>query len=111
LIATTEGVSREVFVSIDGIYSAAGECADRRLSRQTRLLFNGDVISELDGAQSLDNPQFSRITINGEQVPTYFSKWKFVRDTCAITSLIAERIRHRHDRDTRRQVFLRHVPN
>ena len=39
--------------------------------------FNGDVIIELKGAQSLDNPLFSRITINGEQVPTDFLKWKY----------------------------------
>ena len=39
--------------------------------------FNGDVIMVLNGAQPLDNPQFSRITINGEQVPSDFLKWKY----------------------------------
>ena len=39
--------------------------------------FNGDVTIELNGAQSLDNPHFSRITINGEQVPTDFLNWKY----------------------------------
>ncbi len=39
--------------------------------------FNGDVIIELNGAQSLGNPRFSRITINGEQVPTDFLNWKY----------------------------------
>ena len=31
----------------------------------------------LNGAQPLDNPQFSRITINGEQVPSDFLNWKY----------------------------------
>ena len=39
--------------------------------------FNGDVIIELEGAQSLDGPRFSRITINGEKVPTDFLGWKY----------------------------------
>jgi hypothetical protein len=39
--------------------------------------FNGDVTIELNGVQSLDNPQFSRITINGGQVPTDFLNWKY----------------------------------
>ena len=39
--------------------------------------FNGDVTIELNGVQSLDSPQFSRITINGEQVPTDFLNWKY----------------------------------
>jgi hypothetical protein len=39
--------------------------------------FNGDVVIELKGAQSLDNPQFSRITINGDEVPTDFLDWKY----------------------------------
>ena len=39
--------------------------------------FNGDVAIELNGTQPLDNPQFSRITINGEKVPTDFLNWKY----------------------------------
>ena len=78
LIATTEGVRRKVFVSIEG----------DQLHLQTSLpiggflgrpgyYFNGDVMVELRGAQSLDIPQFSRITVNGEQVPTDFLNWKY----------------------------------
>jgi hypothetical protein len=78
LIATTEGVRGKVFVSIDG--------AQLRLQASLPIggvlgrpgyYFNGDVIIELNGAQSLDSPQFSRITINGEQVPTDFLNWKY----------------------------------
>ena len=38
---------------------------------------NGDVIVEATGEQSLDDPHFGRITINGEQVPTDFLNWKY----------------------------------
>jgi|SRR5215831_7008058 len=78
LIATSTDVRGKVFVSLDG--------------NQLRLLtsvpiggflgrpgyyFNGDVIVELNGVQPVDNPQFSRISINGEQVPTDFLNWKY----------------------------------
>ena len=78
LIATTENVRGKVFASIDG----------SQLRLQVSLSIggflgrpgyyaNGDVIIELKGAQLLDNPQFSGITINGEQVPTDFLRWKY----------------------------------
>jgi hypothetical protein len=78
LIATTEGLRGKVFASIDG----------DQLRLQTSLpigeflgrpgyYFNGDVVIELKGTQSLDGPQFNRVTINGEQVPTDFLNWKY----------------------------------
>ncbi len=78
LIATTENVRGKVFASIDG----------SQLRLQVSLSIggflgrpgyyaNGDVIIELKGAQLLDNPQFSSITINGEEVPTDFLRWKY----------------------------------
>jgi hypothetical protein len=78
LVATTEDVRGKLFASIDG----------NQLHLQTSLpiggflgrpgyYFNGDVIIELNGAQSLDSPEFSRITINGQQVPTDFLTWKY----------------------------------
>ena len=39
--------------------------------------FNGDVIIEPEGAQSLDGPRVGRIAINGEPVPTDFLNWKY----------------------------------
>src|SRR5712672_1115033 len=73
LIATSEDARGKVFVSIE----------DNRLRLQASLpiggilgrpgyYFNGDVIIEVKGAQSLESPRFSRITINSEQVPTDF---------------------------------------
>jgi len=78
LIATSKDVRRKVFASIDG----------NQLRLQVSLpiggvlgrpgyYFNGDVVIELKGAESLDSPQFSRITINGEQAPTDFLNWKY----------------------------------
>jgi hypothetical protein len=78
LIATSEDARGKVFVSIDG----------NQLRLQTSVpigaflgragyYFNGDVIIEPGGVQSLDGPRFGRITINGEQVPTDFLKWKY----------------------------------
>jgi len=78
LIAINGDTRSKVFASIEG----------NRLRLQASLpiggvlgrpgyYFNGDVIIELKGVQSRDSPQFSRITINGEQVPTDFLKWKY----------------------------------
>jgi hypothetical protein len=78
LIATSEDVRGKVFTSIDG----------NQLRLQTSLpiggflgrpghYFNGEVIIELDGAQSPDSPRFSRLTVNGEQMPTDFLDWKY----------------------------------
>jgi hypothetical protein len=78
LIATTDHLRGKVFASIE----------DNRLRLQASLpiggvlgrpgyYFNGDVIIEVKGAQSLESPRFSRITINGEQVPTDFLDWKY----------------------------------
>jgi hypothetical protein len=78
LIATIEGFRGRVFASIEGnqlrlqVSVPIGELLGR-----PGYYFNGDVVIEPKGEQSLDNPQFSRITINGEQVPTDFSNWKY----------------------------------
>jgi hypothetical protein len=78
LIATNDDVRGKVFASVEG----------DQLRLQTSVPiggflgrpgyhFNGDVVIKLDGPQSLDNPQFSRITVNGEQLPTDFLNWKY----------------------------------
>ena len=78
LIATTEDVRGKVFASIDGdqLRLQASVPIGGILGRPG-YYFNGDVIMELKGAQELDNPRFSRLTINGEQVPTDFLDWKY----------------------------------
>ena len=78
LISTSEGVRRKVFVSIDGdlprlqVSVPIGEFFGK-----PGYYFNGDVIIGVNGTQSSDNPQFNRLTINGEQAPVDFLKWKY----------------------------------
>jgi hypothetical protein len=78
LIATSEDVHGKVFVSIDRdqLRLQMSVPIGKFFGRQG-YYFNGDVIIELDGVQSQDDPRFRRITINGEQVPTDFLNWKY----------------------------------
>ena len=78
LIATTEGVRGKVFASIDGnqLRLQASAPIGGFLGRPG-YYFNGEVVIELEGAQSPDNPRFNRLTINGERVPTDFVDWKY----------------------------------
>jgi hypothetical protein len=78
LIAASEGTRGKVFVSINGnqLRLQVSVPMGGFLGRPG-YYFNGDVIIEAKGAQLLDNPRFSRITINGEQVPTDFLGWKY----------------------------------
>jgi len=78
LIATTEDVRGKMFASIEGnqLRLQMSVPIGQFLGRPG-YYFNGDVIIEPKGQQSLDNPQFSRITINEQQVPTDFLNWKY----------------------------------
>jgi hypothetical protein len=78
LISTSAEVRGKVFVSIEGnqlrlqISVPIGGFLGR-----PGYYFNGDVTIELNGAQLVDNPQLSRVIVNGEQVPTDFLNWKY----------------------------------
>ena len=78
LIATSEEARGKVLASIDGnqLHLQASVPIGGFLGRPG-YYFNGLVIIELEGAQSLDIPRFRRITINAEQVPTDFLNWKY----------------------------------
>ncbi len=78
LIATSDDVRGKVFASVEGnqLHLQASVPIGGFLGRPG-YYFNGDVIIVLNGAQPLDNPQFNRITINGEQVPSDFLNWKY----------------------------------
>jgi len=77
-IAASEDVRGKVFVSIDGNQLRLQMSVPvGKFFGRPGYYFNGDVIIELEGAQSLDGPRFNRITINGEQVPTDFLNWKY----------------------------------
>jgi hypothetical protein len=78
LIATSEDARGKVFVSIDGNqFRLQVSVPIGAFLGRPGYYFNGDVIIEPEGVQSSDGPRFSRITINGEQVPTDFLKWKY----------------------------------
>jgi hypothetical protein len=78
LIAMNDHLRGKVFASVEGnrLRLQASVPIGGFLGRPG-YYFNGDVIIELNGAQSLDNPQFSGVTINGEKVPTDFLNWKY----------------------------------
>jgi hypothetical protein len=78
LIATSDDLRGKVFASVESnqLRLEASVPIGGFLGRPG-YYFNGDVIIVLNGAQPLDNPQFSRITVNGEQVPSDFLKWKY----------------------------------
>jgi hypothetical protein len=78
LIATSDDVHGKVFVSIDrNQLRLQVSVPIGKFFGRLGYYFNGDVIIELEGAQSLDGPRISRITVNGEQVPTDFLNWKY----------------------------------
>ena len=78
LIATSEDLRGKVFVSIDrDQLRLQASVPIGQFFGRPGYYFNGDVIIELEGAQSLDGPRLRRITINGEQVPTDFLNWKY----------------------------------
>ena len=78
LLATNENARGKIFVSIEGnqlrlqMSLAIGE-----FLRRPGYFFKGEVIIELEGAQSPDSPRFSRLTVNGEHVPTDFLDWTY----------------------------------
>ncbi len=78
LIAMSEDLRGKVFASVENnqLRLQTSLPIGRFLGRQG-YYFNGDVLIELNGAQSLDNPQFSRITVNGDTVPTDLLNWKY----------------------------------
>jgi hypothetical protein len=78
LIAINDDARDKVFASVEGnqLRLQASTPIGSFLGRPG-YYFNGDVIIALNGAQPLENPQFSRITINGEQVPGDFLNWKY----------------------------------
>ncbi len=78
LIATTEGLREKLFASIDGdqLRLQTSIPIGQYLGR-AGYFFNGEVIIELEGAQPPDGPRFTRLTVNGEQVPTDLLNWKY----------------------------------
>jgi hypothetical protein len=78
LIATNQDARGKVFVSIDGdrLRCQASVPVGELIGR-SGYYFNGDITVELRGAESLENPQLSGITVNGEPVPRDLLNWKY----------------------------------
>jgi hypothetical protein len=78
LIVTNQDARGKLFVSIDGERLRCQ--ASIRLGKLIGRLgyyFNGDIAVELRSAESLENPQLNRITVNGESVPSDLLNWKY----------------------------------
>ena len=78
LIASNPDARGKVFASIEGnqLRLQMSVPIGQFLGR-AGYYFNGNVTIELNGAQPLDNPQFRRVTVNGEPVPNDFLSWKY----------------------------------
>jgi len=78
LIVTNRDARGKVFVSIEGnqlhlqTSIPFGELIGRR-----GYYFNGDITVEFSGPESLENPQFNRLVVNGKQVPSDLLSWKY----------------------------------
>lgn len=78
LIATNQDTRGKIFVSIDGDrLRCQASVPSGELIGRSGYYFNGDITVELRGAESLDNPQLSGITVNGEPVPRDLLNWKY----------------------------------
>jgi hypothetical protein len=78
LIAANQDARGKVFVSIDGerLRCQASVPLGELIGR-SGYYFNGDIVIELKNAESFENPQLSRISVNGEAVPPDLLNWKY----------------------------------
>ena len=78
LIATNQNMRGKIFVSIDGesLRCQASVPLGQLLGR-SGYYFNGDIAVELKSAESLENLQLSRISVNNETVPPGLLNWKY----------------------------------
>jgi hypothetical protein len=78
LIATSQDVRGKVFASIEqsNLRCQASVPLGEFVGR-SGYYFNGDITVELKGAESLEDPQLSRVIVNGEPVPRDLLNWKY----------------------------------
>jgi hypothetical protein len=78
LIATNQDARGKVFVSIEGDrLRCQASVPLGELMGRSGYYFNGDIAVELKSAESLENPQLTRIIVNGEPVPRDLLNWKY----------------------------------
>jgi hypothetical protein len=78
LIATNQDMRGKIFVAINGesLRCQASVPLGQLLSR-SGYYFNGDIAVELKSAESLENLQLSRISVNNQTVPPGLLNWKY----------------------------------
>jgi hypothetical protein len=78
LIATNQDMRGKTFVSIEGesLRCQASVPLGQLLGR-SGYYFNGDIAVELKSAESLEDLQLSRISVNNETVPPGLLNWKY----------------------------------
>jgi hypothetical protein len=84
---TADDVNSLIAANRDRRWKAFVSMEDTRLRLQTSVplgeflgrsgYFNGDIMIQLNGAQSLENPQLNRIVVNSEPVPRDLLNWKY----------------------------------
>jgi hypothetical protein len=84
---TADDVNSLIAANRDKRWKAFVSMEDNRLRLQTSAplgeflgrsgYFNGDIMIQLNGAQSLENPQLNRIVVNREPVPRDLLNWKY----------------------------------
>jgi hypothetical protein len=78
LIATNRDVRGKVFASIEGerLRCQVSVPLEEFIGRPGYYL-NGDITVALKATESLENPQLSTITVNGETIPGDLLNWKY----------------------------------
>jgi hypothetical protein len=84
---TADDLNSLIAANRDRRWKAFVSMEDTRLRLQTSVplgeflgrsgYFNGDIMIQLNGAQSLENPQLNRVVVNSEPVPRDLLNWKY----------------------------------
>jgi hypothetical protein len=84
---TTDDINSLIAANRDGRWKAFVSMEENRLRLQTSVwlgeflgragYFNGDIMIQLNGAQSLEHPQLNRIVVNSKPVPRDLLNWKY----------------------------------
>jgi hypothetical protein len=84
---TADDINSLIAAKRDGRWKAFVSIEDNSLRLQTSVplgeflgrsgYFNGDIMIQLNGAQSLEHPQLNRIVVNSKPVPRDLLNWKY----------------------------------
>ncbi len=84
---TADDLNSLIAANRDGRWKAFVSMEENRLRLQTSVslgeflgrsgYFNGDIMVQLNGAQSLEHPQLNRIVVNSKPVPRDLLNWKY----------------------------------